>query len=103
MTSHSSDELDLLIRCTLIDHMRAAQPPPKIWDSIRLRLADCAVGDAGLWGRLMRRFRSLSEEDLLGHTVYPPLTFHNWVNYMQPSLAYIVERYLAILRIGWAT
>lgn len=103
MTSHSGDELDTLIRWTLGEQVRYSQPPPEVWRKIELKLTSRAVGGVGIWSRLTRRLRSSPGEDLLRPATCRPLMFYNWVNYMQPSLAYMVEQYLAILRVGWAT
>lgn len=103
MTSRSGDEVDMLIRWTLGERVRYSQPPPEVWGEIKLKLTGCSGGVAGLWSRLTRRLRISPGEDLLRPAACRPLMFYNWVNYMQPSLAYIVEQYLAILRVGWAT
>ena len=103
MTSHSGDELDTLIRWALSQQLRHARPSPEVWGKIELRLTGCPARGKWIWRCLTRRLRGLLPPGEAFEQMTHPVMFNGWFNYTHPSLACLVEHYMTILRIGWAT
>jgi|YNPBryantNP2012_1023418.scaffolds.fasta_scaffold08483_5 hypothetical protein len=103
MISHSGDDLDTLIRWALSRQLRHVRPSPEVWGKIELRLTGCTARGKGIWRSLTRRMRGFfPPEEALGRMKHPVM-FNGWLSYTHPSLACLVEQYMTILRIGWAT